>query len=130
VGPQAKQIAHRHWNPHEHGVAPHGDGFDHRPALANARIAQDEPEQHGHANSVCIHEPDGCAQQRKVVLDRVRGQVGNDGMCEGGRDEEGEDECRERPEWPVEIGRGREVGGRVRRGEGVEGVDASKEYLK
>ena len=51
-------------------------------------------------------------------------------MGERGRDEEGEDKGCERPEWPVEIGRGREVGRRIRRREGIEGVDASKEYLK
>jgi hypothetical protein len=37
----------------------------------------------------------------------------------GGR---GEDECCERPEWPIEVGRRREVSGHVRWQEGVEGV--------
>jgi len=46
---------------------------------------------------------------------------------EGGRDEEGEDEGRERPEGPVEVGRGREVEGGVCWGEGIEGVDAAEE---
>jgi hypothetical protein len=48
---------------------------------------------------------------------------------ERGRDEQGEDERGERPERPVEVGRGREVGGRVCGREGVERVDAAKEYL-
>ena len=51
-------------------------------------------------------------------------------MRERGRDEEGEDECCERPEWPIEVGRGREVSGRVCWREGIEGVDTTKEYLK
>ena len=51
-------------------------------------------------------------------------------MCEGGRDEEGEDERGERPEGPVEVRRGREVGGGVRWGEGVERVEAAEEDLK
>lgn len=50
-------------------------------------------------------------------------------MREGGRDEEGKDERGERPERPVEVGRGREVGGRVCGREGIERVDAAKEYL-
>jgi hypothetical protein len=50
-------------------------------------------------------------------------------MREGGRDEEGKDERGERPERPVEVGRGREVGGRVCGREGVERVEAAKEYL-
>jgi len=49
---------------------------------------------------------------------------------ERGRDEEGEDERGERPERPVEVGRGREVGGGVRGGEGVERVDAAEEDLR
>ena len=51
-------------------------------------------------------------------------------MGEGGRDEEGEDKCGERPEGPVEVGRGCEVGGGVRWGERVERVDAAEEDLK
>lgn len=50
-------------------------------------------------------------------------------MREGGRDEEGKDERGERPERPVEVGRGREVGGRVCGREGIERVDAAKDYL-
>ena len=50
-------------------------------------------------------------------------------MREGGRDEEGKDERCERPERPVEVGRGREVGGRVCGREGIERVDAAKDYL-
>lgn len=50
-------------------------------------------------------------------------------MGEGGRDEEGKDEGGEGPERPVEVGRGREVGGRVCGREGVERVEAAKEYL-
>jgi hypothetical protein len=49
---------------------------------------------------------------------------------EGGRDEECEDERCERPEWPVEVRGGCEVGGGVRGGEGVERVDAAEEDLK
>jgi len=122
-------LAHRHRNPDEHGVAPHRHGFDHGPTLADARVAHDHPEHHGHAEAVRIHEPDGRAQQRKVILDRVGGQVRGDGMREGGRDEEGKDERGERPERPVEVGRGREVGGRVRGREGIERVEAAKDYL-
>ena len=51
-------------------------------------------------------------------------------MCERGRDEEGEDEGGERPEWPVEVRSGREVGGGVRGREGVERVEAAEEDLK
>jgi hypothetical protein len=48
---------------------------------------------------------------------------------EGGRDEEGKDERGERPERPVEVGRGRQVGGRERGRDGIERVDAAGEYL-
>jgi hypothetical protein len=51
-------------------------------------------------------------------------------VCERGRDEESEYECCERPERPVEVGRGRKMGRRIRRREGIERVDATKEYLK
>lgn len=124
-----RQIAYRYWNPDEHGVAPHRHGFNHGPTLADACVAQDDPEHQGHANAVRIHQSDCRAQQRKVILDWVRGQVGDDGVGERGRDEQGEDERGERPERPVEVGRGREVGGRVCGREGVERVDAAKEYL-
>ena len=50
-------------------------------------------------------------------------------MREGGRDEEGKDERGERPERTVEVGRGRQVGGRVCGRERVERVDAAGEYL-
>ena len=122
-------VAHRDRNPDKHGVAPHRHGFDHGPTLADARVAEHGPEHHGDAEAVRVHEPDGRAEQRKVVLDRVRGQVGGDGVREGGRDEEGKDERGERPERPVEVGRGRQVGGRVRGREGIERVDAAGEYL-
>jgi len=49
---------------------------------------------------------------------------------EGGRDEEGENEGGERPERPVEVGRGREVGSGVCWREWIEGVDAAEEDLK
>ena len=126
---RVRQIAYRYWNPDEHGVAPHRHGFNHGPTLADACVAQDDPEHQGHANAVRIHQSDCRAQQRKVILDWVRGQVGDDGVGERGRDEQGEDERGERPERPVEVGRGREVGGRVCGREGVERVDAAKEYL-
>jgi hypothetical protein len=48
-----------------------------------------------------IHEPDGHAQERKVVLNQVRGQVGGDGVGKQGRDEEHEGECGKRPERPI-----------------------------
>lgn len=50
-------------------------------------------------------------------------------MGERGCDEEGEDEGRERPERPVKVGRGREVGGSVGRRQGVECVDTAKDDL-
>jgi hypothetical protein len=50
-------------------------------------------------------------------------------MGKRGRDEEEEDEGCERPERPVEVGRGREVGGSVGRREGVERVDTAKDDL-
>ena len=120
---------YRHRYPDEHSVAPHRHGFYHRPALADACVSQGAPEQHGHAYAVRIHQADCGAEQRKVVLDRVGRQVGDDGVGEGGGDEEGEDECGERPEGPVEVRRGREVGGGVRWGEGVERVDTAEEDL-
>jgi hypothetical protein len=125
-----RQHAHRYWNPDKHGVAPDRDGLDQGPTLADRRIAQDGPERQGHADSIRVHEPDGRAQQGKVVLDRIRGNEGDEGVGEGGRDEEGEDERRERPEGLVEVGRGREVEGGVCYGEGIEGVDSAKEDLK
>lgn len=51
-------------------------------------------------------------------------------MGERGCDEEGEDEGRECPEWPVEVGRGGEVGGSVGGREGIECVDTAKEDLE
>jgi hypothetical protein len=51
-------------------------------------------------------------------------------MGKRGRDEEEEDERCERPERPVEVGRGREVGGSVGRREGVERVDTAKDDLE
>ena len=121
--------AHRHRDPDEHGVAPHRHDFGHGPVLADAKVAKDGPEHHGHADAVRIHEPDGRAQQRKVILDLVRGQVGDDGVCERGGDKEGEDERGERPEGAVEVWRGREVRGGVGGREGVERVDTAKDDL-
>jgi hypothetical protein len=43
--------------------------------------------------------------------------------------EEGEDESGERPEWSVEVGRGREVGGSVGRREGIECVNTAEDDL-
>lgn len=51
-------------------------------------------------------------------------------MGERGCDEEGEYECGERPERPVEVGRGREVGGGVGGREGIERVDTAKDDLE
>jgi hypothetical protein len=47
-----------------------------------------------------------------------------------GCDEEGEDKGCERPERPVEVGRGGEVGGSVGGREGIECVDTAKEDLE
>jgi hypothetical protein len=49
---------------------------------------------------------------------------------ERGCNEEGEDEGRERPERPVKVGRGGEVGRSVGRREGVECVDTAKDDLE
>jgi hypothetical protein len=49
---------------------------------------------------------------------------------ERGCDEEGEDKRRERPERPVKVGCGREVGGSVGRREGVECVDTAIDDLE
>ena len=51
-------------------------------------------------------------------------------MGERGCDEEGKNEGCERPERPVEVGQGREMGGSVGRREGVEGVDTAKDDLE
>lgn len=51
-------------------------------------------------------------------------------MGERGRDEEEEDKRCERPERPVEVGCGVEVGGSVGRREGVECVDTAKDDLE
>ena len=59
----------------------------------------------------------------------MRGQVGDDGVCERGGDEEREDERGERPEGAVEVGRGREVRGGVGGREGIERVDTAKDDL-
>jgi hypothetical protein len=48
---------------------------------------------------------------------------------ERGCHEEGEDERSERPERPVKVGRGRQVGGGVRRREGVKGVHTAGKNL-
>src|SRR6267154_521955 len=72
---RVRQIAYRYWNPDEHGVAPHRHGFNHGPTLADACVAQDDPEHQGHANAVRIHQSDCRAQQRKVILDWVRERV-------------------------------------------------------
>ena len=125
-----ERATYRHRYPDEHSVSPHRDGFDHRPALADARIAQGSPEHYWHADTVRIHQPDGSAEQRKVVLDRVGRQVGDDGVGERGRDEEREYERCECPERPVEVRRGREVGGSVRGRKGVERIGAAEEDLK
>ena len=125
-----ERATYRHRYPDEHSVSPHRDGFDHRPALADARIAQGSPEHYWHADTVRIHQPDGGAEQRKVVLDRVGRQVGDDGVGERGRDEEREYERCEGPERPIEVRRGREVGGSVRGRKGVERIGAAEEDLK
>lgn len=124
-----ERATYRHRYPDEHSVSPHCDGFDHRPALADARIAQGSPEHYWHADTVRIHQPDGSAEQRKVVLDRVGRQVGDDGVGERGRDEEREYERCECPERPVEVRRGREVGGGVRGRKRVERIGTAEEDL-
>ena len=125
-----ERATYRHRYPDEHSVSPHCDSFDHRPALADARIAQGSPEHYWHADTVRIHQPDGSAEQRKVVLDRVGRQVGDDGVGKRGRDEEREYERCECPERPIEVRRGREVGGSVRGRKGVERIGAAEEDLK
>ena len=51
-------------------------------------------------------------------------------MGERGRDEEREYERCEGPERPIEVRRGREVGGSVRGRKGVERIGAAEEDLK
>ena len=51
-------------------------------------------------------------------------------MGERGCDEEGEYEGRERPEWPVKVGGGCEMGGSVGWREWIECVDTAKDDLE
>ena len=124
---------HRYGYPHKLAIPPDRDGIDDAP-LADAEVAEAEPEEDGDEEAVRVHERRAREDEREVIHDVRRGggvrEPGRDRGGERGADEEREDERGQRPEGPVEVRRGREVGALVgRRAWGEHGHVASLEDL-
>lgn len=79
----------RHRYPDELPVPPHGDRLDHAP-FSQPVIPQRNPQQCWPPQTISINKRKSGAQEAKVVVDWFIGEVGYDGVGEGGENVETE----------------------------------------
>ena len=95
-----RTATNRHWYPNELPISPHGDRLDHTP-FPQSIIPQRNPQKCWPSNAVSVNEPKSGTQKAEVIVDRFVGEVGYDGVCEGGKNVEAEYKSCQCPKWTV-----------------------------
>lgn len=95
-----RTTTNRDWYPNELPIPPHSDRLNDTP-FPQSVVPQRNPQKRRPPEAVNVNERESGAQKAEVVVDRFIGEVGDDGVSEGGKNVEAEYESCEGPEGTV-----------------------------